>query len=125
MGILATWGLPETRALAREKLADLEPSISGNAFKLLQNIGITKDDVPAMIHALEQSEQYYLSTPESRPKLHYFDGEAAKHIIYAFGELGPAAKDALPILGRFATDTRLLGFQEDAKKAVESIKVEP
>ena len=78
-----------------------------------------------MISALEQTEKYYLAAPADKPKMPYgFTGETAKGIIYEFGQMGSAAKEALPVLERFATDPKLPvpGFQPDAKEAIRKIK---
>ena len=123
MGLLATFALPEMREMAREKIAELDRTVSLNALEILRRIGITKDDVPSMIRALEQVEKYYLARPEDRPKLEYYDGEMGTRLIYSLGELGPDAQEALPILERFTTDPRLplRAFQKDAQDAINKI----
>jgi len=123
MGILATFALPETRQLARDKLIDRDDHVSVAAFMLLQNIGIGKVDVPAMIKGLEGAKAYYMSPgdfPEKRP--YGYTGELPRRLIYSFGELGPSARDALPILKEVASEPALRGFQEDAVKAIVKIE---
>jgi hypothetical protein len=77
-----------------------------------------------MIRALERVEQFYLAKPEDRPKVAYYDGEMGTRLIYSLGGLGPDAKQALPVLERFASDPRLPlpGFQKDAQEAINKIK---
>jgi hypothetical protein len=123
MGILATFALPETRQLARDKLIDRDDHVSVTAFMLLQNIGIGKVDVPAMVKGLEGAKAYYMSPgdfPEKRP--YGYNGELPRRLIFSFGELGPSARDALPILKEVASEPTLRGFREDAVKAIVKIE---
>jgi hypothetical protein len=124
MGLLAAFALPDMRELARELIAELDRTMSLNALQILKRIGITKEDVPAMIHALEQVESFYKAKPEERPKLEYYDGEMGTRLIYALGELGADAEEALPVLERFTSDPRLplRAFQADAQNAINKIK---
>lgn len=125
MRIMAEFALPEMRGMAREKIAELDRSAAFHSMKILLRLGITKDDVPHLIHALEQVEKYYSVDPSERPKLENgYSGEIGRSLIYQLGELGPDAAEALPILERFTTDPRLplLAFQKNAQEAIDKIK---
>jgi hypothetical protein len=123
MGLLAIFALPEMREMAREKISELDRTVSLNALEILRRIGITKDDVPSMINALEQVAKYYAKELKNPPKLEYYDGEMGQRLIYELGELGPDAAKAIPILERFTTDTRLplRAFQKNAQDAIDKI----
>jgi hypothetical protein len=125
-GILATIATLDMREMAREQiqLPVRDRNTPLNSLEILRRIGFTKDDVPAMIRALEQVENIYVAKPEDRPKLDYYDGEMGTRLIFSLGELGPDAQAALPILERFTTDPRLplTGFQKVAQEAINKIK---
>jgi hypothetical protein len=124
MLILRDMGLPESRSLAHEHLADLHQPVGRCAMDLLHRIGITKEDVPAMIGELEEIEEFFLLPQDERPKIDHYSADVATSMMYALGSLGSDAKQALPILERFATDRRLSTplIQADAKDAIEKIK---
>jgi hypothetical protein len=125
MGLLAAFATPDMRGMAREKIAELDRSTALNALEILRRIGITKDDVPSLIRALEKVEEYYTASPKDRPKLaEGYDGEMGTRLIYSLGELGPDAAEAIPILERFTTDPRLplLAFQKNAQEAIDKTK---
>jgi hypothetical protein len=131
MGVLGTLALPETRELAREKLVHGDGRMTHGAMNLLRRLGVRQDDVPAMIDALTQIEQFYLGktrrkfvsrTDEMSNSVHV--AETAHGIIYALGELGPKADAAVSVLERFATDARLPqpGYRAEARRAIEQIQ---
>jgi HEAT repeat protein len=124
--ILRDLGLPESRPIAGELLGDLQQeAVARCALNLLYRLGITKEDVPAMVEALAKIQNYYLAPVKDRPKTPTYGGDVATSIIFALGSLGPDAKAALPVLDRFATDFPLPAFQADAKGAIEKIKSAP
>ena len=126
MLILRDLSLPESRPLAYDHLGDVQQEVARCALDLLHHIGTTKDDVPAMIRALEEIERYHLTPEKERPNWAVYSTDVGSSIMFRLASLGPEAKAALPILERFATDPRLPGlFQPDAKNAIEKIKPAP
>jgi hypothetical protein len=124
--VLRDLGLPESRLIAGELLGDLQQAeVARCALDLLYKIGITKDDVPAMVRALEKIQNYYLTPEQDRPKTGTYGGDVATSIMFALGSLGPDASAALPVLDRFANDFPIPAFQADAKGAIEKIKSAP
>jgi hypothetical protein len=121
--VLRDLGLPESRPIAGELLSDLQQeAVARCALDLLYKIGITKDDVPAMVRALEKIQNYYSTPVSDRPKTGTYGGDVATSIIIALGSLGPDASASLPVLERFANDFPLPAFQADAKGAIDKIK---
>jgi hypothetical protein len=59
MLILRDLSLPDSRPLAHEHLGDVQQEVARCALDLLHHIGTTKEDVPAMIRALEEIERYH------------------------------------------------------------------
>jgi hypothetical protein len=126
MLILRDLGLPETRSLARAHLVDFQnPAVGRVSMSLLRRLRITREDVPAMVQALEQIEEFFLSPPNERPNVGHSDS-LGHEIMMGLGSLGPAAQDALPILGRITTNPQFpVVAQNNAKKAIEKIRGTP
>jgi hypothetical protein len=123
MLILRALGLPDTRSLAHEHFVDFQyPAVGRCAVDLLHRIGVTKDDVPALIEALEEIRESYLTPPKDRRKLGHTDS-LGHEIMYALGSLGPAANEALPVLKQFAANTEFpMPARNDAKKFIEKLR---
>jgi hypothetical protein len=125
MSILTYLVLPDTRSVAYEHLGDIDATFGRSSFDLLRRLGITKDDVPAMVQALDKIDGFYQGrTDIVVPTDAYYDGETAESIMRALGEFGPEAREALPTLERMAAGERvpMPAFQEPAKQAIEKIK---
>lgn len=124
MGLLARFATPDMRAMAREKIAELDQSVSLSAMEILRRLGITKDDVPHLVYALDRVAKYYAKELENPPKLEFYNGEMGHRLIHELGELGPDAAEALPVLERFTTDSRLplSAYQKHAQEAIDKIR---
>jgi hypothetical protein len=117
--ILKTLSIPESRTFAYEHLADVNESVGRGSLDLLYRLGMTKGDVPHLVAALEKVEKYYVSWAKGEVKDQYFAGDVAPSIIYALGDLGPEAKEALPAIHRFE---KYPFYRDDAEKAIKKIK---
>jgi hypothetical protein len=133
MGILGTLGLPDTRSIAYDRLVSGDGRMTFGALRLLQQLGITPADIPAMDKGLQYCQDYYhgkvkiafaTRTEEMSNSLQVI--ETFKGIMYAFGEMGTEGKDALPALERVVGDTQLPGaFRGEAKDAIKKIRPQP
>jgi uncharacterized small protein (DUF1192 family) len=125
MSILTYLELPDTRAIAYEHLGDIDANFGHNSFDLLNRLGITKSDVPAMIEALNKIDDFYQGREDAqKPVDGYYDGEVAKSIMWAFGQLHANASEALPLLERMAAEGRIPALQEEAQQAIAQIKAD-
>jgi hypothetical protein len=125
-GLLAEFATPDMREMARVKVAELDRTAALNSLMILRRIGITKDDVPFLIHALDQVAKFYAKELEVQPFVEFYDGEVGQQLILKLGKLGPDSAEALPLLERFTTDSRLplQAFQKNAQEAIDKIKKE-
>jgi hypothetical protein len=123
MGILTNLQLPDTRPIAYEHLGDIEANFGKNSFELLNRLGISKDDVPALIEALDKIDDFYQGREGAqKPVDGYYDGEVAKSIMGAFGQLHADASEALPLLERMADEERIPALREEAQQAIAQVK---
>jgi hypothetical protein len=128
MGVLATIGDPDTRALAYDLMfngTDLRRIRGG--LSILCGIGPQKADVPEIVKSMQRLESLLFSTTnyDRGPE---FEGSSSDDIcafIYTLSNLGSQAEDALPVLEQMAEKPRFelsSSLKEAARKAVAKIK---
>ncbi len=118
--VLRDFAHPDTRAIAYKYLGDPKVRVRRGALNILYRLGLGKEDVPAMIAAIEQIESTFIET-EIRGNMFPDLGD----IIHAIGSLGVVAKDALPTLERLASSNHPSGIRKKAREALERIRIDP
>jgi hypothetical protein len=106
--VLRDLGLPETRDVAYAHLAGPDIQVARCSLDLLKNIGLTKQDVPILVQAIQdlESRMFDPSRGEKSKIVGTASSEDIGSLIYTIGTLGPEASDAIPVLEQLASHPR-------------------
>jgi hypothetical protein len=106
--VLRDMALPETRSIAYAHLAGPDMQLARCSLNLLNNLGLTKQDVPNLVQAIQEleSRMFDPSQKEAVKITGTGSSEDINSLIYTIGTLGSEASDAIPALEQLASHPR-------------------